>query len=116
MVHYQKEVADLKLIHWLKHEIKKKDDNLSSLSQRLGKSSSFLHRVAEKGDFKASQLLAIGNSLDVNPFEPFFYLLHAQARPTTLEKAQAQRIAELEEKILALEKERDWLKEVVGRR
>jgi hypothetical protein len=60
--------------------------------------------------------VALGNYLDTDPFEPYRPLLNNRARITKIELQQAQKIAELEEKISALEKERDWLKEVVMRK
>ena len=116
LLHYHKDVVELKLINWLNYECKKKDETLSHLSIRLGKYKGYFHAQAKKGDFTGTQLVAIGNSIDINPFEPYLHLLNAQARPTKTETTQAQKIAELEEKISALEKERDWLKEVVMRK
>jgi hypothetical protein len=63
--------------------------------------------------FSGAQLIALGNYMDIDPFAPYRTLLNPQAKTTTTEKKQAQKITELEEKIIALEKERDWLKEVV---
>ncbi len=114
--HFQKEVKDLKLHIWLKHHIQKAGFTKSKLSQSWGMNKTYLSNLATKDDFSGAQLVALGNYLDTDPFEPYRALLNIRARSTKTEQLQAQKIAELEEKISALEKERDWLKEVVMRK
>ena len=82
----------------------------------MGMSNGYLQKIEKIGDFSGAQLVTLGNYLDTNPFEPYFPLLHHLARPTRTEREQAIKIAELEAQLLALEKERDWLKEVVMRK
>lgn len=113
---YRREVSDLKLEVWLRHHLRKNELSMSKLSLMLGMNHGYLRSLAKKGDFTGAQLIAIGNYLDINPFEPYAPLLNIRARPTQTEKAQAKKIAELEGKIATLTEERDWLKEVVMKR
>ena len=114
--HFQKEVKELKLNIWLEHHIQKAGITKTKLSQLWGMNKSYLSTLATKDDFSGAQLVALGNYLDTDPFEPYRALLNIRARPTKTETTQRQKIAELEEKISDLEKESDWLKEVVMRK
>jgi hypothetical protein len=111
--HFQKEVKELKLKIWLQHHMQKMGFTKSKLSQILGMNKTYLSTLATKDDFTGAQLVALGNYLDTDPFEPYRPLLNNRARITKIELQQAQKIAELEEKISALEKELVWFKEVV---
>ena len=113
---FKKEVKELKLNDWLAFRIKKKELSFSKLSLMLGMDKSYFSNMIKKDDFTGTQLVAIGNYLDCDPFEPYRKLLNIDARTTQTEKQQAARIAELEQKLSDLEKERDWLKEVVMRK
>lgn len=109
----KKNVQDLNLKAWLLGAIKKRDLNMRKLSRLMGQSDSYVQYLSNKGDFSGAELVYLGNILNINPFEPYLHLLHETNRHTKNEIAQATRIAELDAQVIALEKERDWLKEVV---
>ncbi len=109
----QKTVKGINIGAWLRIQLKKRDLSMRKLSLLMGMSENYLHIKCKTGDFKGAELVHIGNYLDTNPFEPYLHLLNERARPTATETEQAEKITEMEENITALEKERDWLKEVV---
>jgi uncharacterized protein (DUF2225 family) len=113
LAYYAAQVQNLKLQGWLNHHLQKKELNKRKLSRLLGKNDAYLQQLAHKGDFSGSHLVALGNYLDTDPFEPYRPLLHLQARSTATERAQAARITELEQKIQTLEQELAWFKDVV---
>ena len=112
----KKDIQEVNIKIWVKENLKKQNLNMSKLSLMMGMSHTYLNYKTNMGDFKCSELIILGNYLEANPFEPYIHLLKGDARYTLLEKQQAARIAELEQKISDLEKERDWLKEVVMRK
>ncbi len=110
LAHYEQEVKAQKISVWIQHHLGKNNENLANLSIRLGKNAGFLRALALRGDPKVSHLIALGNKLNANPWDAFSTLI---STPTHTETTQAARIAELEAQLTAVEKERDWLKEVV---
>ena len=116
LIDSKKKVQQLNLKGWLRFQLNEQDLSMRKLSRMMGMNDNFLQSRIQAGDFKGAELVLLGNYLNANPFEPYLHLLNAQARPTKTETTQRQQIAELEEKISALEKERDWLKEVVMRK
>ncbi len=112
----KKNVAALNIKGWLKEELRKRELSFRKQSLLMGMNPNYLYLRIDKGNFTIAELINLGNQLDTNPFEPYLHLLGNEARATKTEKEQHKKIAELEEKIVALEKERDWLKEVVLKR
>ena len=94
----------------------KMEMSMRRLSLSLGMSQSFLSAKKKKHDFSCAEIMALNNYLDTNLFEWFSNRLPANIRPTKKETELLQQVADLQKQILDLEKERDWLKEVVGKK
>ena len=92
-----------------------KKQSLTKLSLNLGMKKNFLNQKKRKHDFTCAELMALSNYLDTNLFEWFSDRLPANIRPTKKELLLQQQVLDLEKKFLELEKERNWLKEVVKR-
>ena len=100
----------------LKIESENKKISLRKLSFSLGMNHSYLSSKRKKHDFSCAEIMALSNYLDTNLFEWFSDRLPANIRPTKKEAELLQQVTDLQKQILDLEKERDWLKEVVGRK
>lgn len=109
----KKDVQQINIAAWLKHWSNHQKVGLHTLSLQMGMNSTFLYSKCKKGDLLGSEMIIIGNYLDVNPFEAYAHLLNESCRPTKKERELEAQLLALQTKMLDLEKENAWLKEVV---
>ncbi len=86
------------------------------LSQIMGNDGSFLSRALRRKDHHISLLIAISIHLQTNLLENYFPLLPEHLRTTRREKELLQQLADAQQQLADVVKERDWLKEVVARK
>ena len=86
------------------------------LSQIMGNDGSFLSRALRRKDHHISLLIAISIHLQTNLLENYFPLLPEHLRITRREKELMQQLADAQQQLADVVKERDWLKEVVARK
>lgn len=91
-----------------------KNQSFAKLSLNLGMNKNFLNQKKRKHDFSCAEIMALSHYLDTNLFEWFSDRLPAHIRPTKKETELLQQVADLQKQISDLEKERDWLKGVIG--
>jgi len=85
------------------------------LSQIMGNDGSFLSRALRRKDHHISLLIAISIHLQTNLLENYFSLLPEHLRITRREKELMQQLAESQQQLADVTKERDWLKEVIAK-
>lgn len=82
----------------------------------MGNDGSFLSRALKRKDHHISLLIALSIHLQTNLLENYFQLMPENIRVTGREKELQQQLVDLKKQVADLEKERDWLKEVVSKR
>ncbi len=110
----QTKIVNLPLL--VKMQAAKNETSAHHLSKMMGAHGNFLSRNLKRKDHHISLLIALSIHLQTNLLESYFQLLPENLRATRREKELLQQVDDLQQKILDLEKERDWLKEVVGKK
>ena len=114
--HIAEQARQVNLLLLVKALAQRNQVSIQHLSQIMGNHGNFLNRALKQKDHHISLLIALSMHLQTNLLENYFPLLPEHLRITRREKELMQQLADAQQQLADVVKERDWLKEVVARK